>query len=118
MKATGVLLLFAVSAVVLAGCKWDWSTTKTSRSQQAIAQEGASTPGLTESQVLQTADRFAGDHVRDFDLDHYPDRRCEYDEAQKSWSVFYHRVPNRWPGDHFMVKVDDQTEQSKFIRGR
>ena len=67
---------------------------------------------LTTAEVLQLADAFAAKKRAEyeiFDLKFYPERKAAYDSRMKKWVVHYVRRPNRWPGDHFSVLVDDAT---------
>ena len=78
------------------------------------------TARLSVVEVLKMADGFAaekrGKHET-FDLKFYPDRSAKFKTERKSWYVHYTRVPNRWPGDHFSVYVDDTTGEMKFFGG-
>jgi len=70
---------------------------------------------LSEAQVLRMADEFAGQKLAKygtFDLKFYPDRSATFNPKTKNWFVHYMREPNRWPGDHFSVYVDDTTGSS------
>jgi hypothetical protein len=78
------------------------------------------TARLSAAEVLRMADRFAAekrDKHETFDLKFYPDRSAKFKTERKSWYVHYTRVPNRWPGDHFSIYVDDTTGEMKFIGG-
>jgi hypothetical protein len=70
--------------------------------------------------VLRLADKFAAARRARYealDLRFYPDRAAKFNPERKSWFVHYTREPNRWPGDHFSVYVDDTTGELKFYRG-
>jgi hypothetical protein len=67
------------------------------------------------------ADEFAGQKrakYETFDLKFYPNRSATFDAEGRKWSVRYVREPNRWPGDHFSIYVDDATGEITFIGGR
>jgi hypothetical protein len=75
---------------------------------------------LSMEEVLQLADRFAAEvraQYEKFDLKLYPNRTAKYDPKMKKWVVHYMRRPNRWPGDHFSILVDDSTRELKYIGG-
>lgn len=76
---------------------------------------------LTTAEVLKLADQFAAEKqakYETFDLKFYPNRSATYNPKAKKWFVHYMREPNRWPGDHFSINVDDTTGELKFIGGR
>jgi len=78
------------------------------------------TARLSAAEVLRMADRFAAEKRAKYetlDLKFYPDRSAKFKAERKSWYVHYTRVPNRWPGDHFSIYVDDTTGEMKFIGG-
>jgi hypothetical protein len=75
---------------------------------------------LSAAEVLKMADRFAAEKRakhETFDLKFYPDRSAKFKTERKSWFVHYTRVPNRWPGDHFSIYVDDTTGEMKLFGG-
>lgn len=110
-------LLLCSVCLLLAGCKSESSAGRNDSTQQAIAQEAAGTARLTESQALHVADECAKANKASIDLGNYPDREPKYNQTTRSWSVLYHREPNRWPGDHFMVIANDLTSQAKLLPG-
>lgn len=76
---------------------------------------------LSEKEVLRMTDEFAGQKktkYETFDLKFYPNRSATYNPKTKKWFVHYMRKPNRWPGDHFSVYVDDTTGELRYIGGR
>ncbi len=78
-------------------------------------------PRLAEAKVLQLADAFAKqkrEQHEPFDLKFYPDRKAEFDSRDDVWWIHYNRKPNRYPGDHFGIRVDDTTEELQFFGGR
>ena len=118
MNKSAQCVLLCLVCLLLASCSSELSTGKSDLIQQSIGQEAEDSARLTESQVLSLADECTKENKRDIDLADYPDRRPRYKSDSQSWSVLYHRVPNHWPGDHFMVVVDDQTKQVRLIAGR
>jgi HEAT repeat protein len=75
---------------------------------------------LSEKEVLRMADEFATKRrakYETFDLNFYPKRSAKFNAERKSWFVPYIRTPNRWPGDHFSILVDDSTRELKYIGG-
>ena len=78
------------------------------------------TARLSAAEVLRMADRLAAEKRAKYetlDLKFYPDRSAKFKAERKSWFVHYMRVPNRWPGDHFSIYVDDATGELKYIGG-
>ena len=118
MNKSAQFVLLCSVCLLLASCNSESSAGKSDLIQQSIGQEAEESAHLTESQALSLADEYAKKNKRDIDLADYPDRNPGYKSDSKSWSVLYHRVPNRWPGDHFMVVVDDLTKEARLIRGR
>ena len=79
------------------------------------------TARLSATEVLRIADRFAAEKRTKYetlDLKFYPDRSAKFKAERKNWYVHYMRVPNRWPGDHFSIYIDDATGELKYIGGR
>ena len=75
---------------------------------------------LSETNVLAIADALAVEKKRQydgFDLKYYPERFPQIDIEGKKWDVLYWRVPNRWPGDHFTITVNDATGETKYFGG-
>jgi hypothetical protein len=75
---------------------------------------------LTEAEVLSLADTFAKarhEQYEPFDPSRYPDRSATYDATSETWSVHYMRIPNRYPGDHFTIRVADSTREMKYVGG-
>ena len=75
---------------------------------------------LSESNVIAIADALAIETKRQFegfDLKQYPERFPQIDLEGKEWSIVYWRVPNRWPGDHFSITVNDATGEAKYFGG-
>lgn len=76
---------------------------------------------LSEKEVLKMADQFAAEKrakYETFDLKFYPKRSATFNAERKNWFVSYVRKPNRWPGDHFAIYIDDTTGELKYIGGR
>ncbi|MBN1846540.1 MAG: DUF4139 domain-containing protein [Sedimentisphaerales bacterium] len=75
---------------------------------------------LSADEVLHLADAHARrvkQTDQGFDLNNYPDRRPVYNESQGAWWVHYQRRPNRWPGDHFAIEIDDETQAIRYHGG-
>jgi hypothetical protein len=52
-------------------------------------------------------------------MDHSPDKtEDENPLAGCLQHVHYHRKPNRYPGDHFAIRVDDNNGELQYIGGR
>ena len=117
MTKTAHFLLLCSVCLLLTGCKSESSVGGSNSTQQAIALQAAGSARLTESQALHIADECAKANKASIDLGNYPDRAPKYSQTARSWSVLYHRVPNRWPGDHFVVTVDDASGQAKLLPG-
>ena len=104
-----------VVAVLAAGCGANGSLS------EVRTEEPPASPRLTEAQVLKLADDYAKS-VREkhetFDLKDYPDRTAKFDGESGWWWVFYDHEPNRWPGDHFGLRVNDRTRRLEYFGGR
>jgi hypothetical protein len=75
---------------------------------------------LSETEVLRLSDVYAK-NIRNqygFDLKFYPDRKPVFNESRKTWQVLYSRQPNRWPGDHFSIVLNDETKEMKYHGGK
>lgn len=68
---------------------------------------------LTAIKALAQADELAIE--KGFDLNFYPQREANY--SGSAWWIHYDRVPNRYPGDHFMIKIDDDNQSIELIGG-
>ncbi len=82
-------------------------------------------PKLQESKVREIADAYA--KKQGFKLEEYQLPEIEYDVQKQEWIIFYQGVPYRNPktgelsyglGDHFLVYVDDKTQDVRLYRGR
>jgi hypothetical protein len=83
--------------------------------------EASHSSRLTEATVLELADAFAKrkrEEHEPFDLKFYPDRKARFEPKDDVWWILYNRKPNRYPGDHFGVRVDDNTEELSYFGGR
>jgi len=86
--------------------------------EQCVSRQSAAR--YSSEKVLKMADRFAAEKrakYETFNLKFYPDRSAKFKAERKGWYVNYMRVPNRWPGDHFSIYVDDATGELKYIGG-
>lgn len=72
---------------------------------------------LTEAEAIVMADQFAERRFDALDLNDYPDRRARYHASNCTWVVLYWRVPNRRPGDHFLVVINTRTHKLGFVPG-
>jgi len=75
---------------------------------------------MTEDEVLALDDahaRQAVEHYEPFDLKWYPERAATFDESTGKWWVHYWREPNRMPGDHFSIEVNDSTRTVQLWGG-
>jgi hypothetical protein len=103
---------------MLAGCSTHSTVPDSGKTLISTEKDKTYTPRLTEEEVLRMADEHAaGIKKKDFDLKYYPDRKAEYNEVEHSWLIFYTRQPNRWPGDHFAIIIQDETGEIRYHGG-
>jgi hypothetical protein len=71
---------------------------------------------LSQDEVVSLANAEAA--REGFDLAEYEAPRCSYDPARKDekWTVFYDGKV-KYPGNHFLVWVNDQTSACQLMRG-
>ena len=73
-------------------------------------------PRLSEAAVLRMADAFARGRrgsPESFDPRYYPTREAYFDPDRRVWWIRY--GPDRWPGDRFSIRIDDDTEQRQYF---
>jgi hypothetical protein len=93
---------------------------------QRQVEKAQSDTKLTETKVLEMADRLAAERRskdKTFDLTSFS-RNAEFDGHSKRWRVYYMLAPElrdlRLPtgSDHFSIQIDDRTGEMKYFGGR
>jgi len=113
---SGIVSCAILAAMALGGCV-EPATAPTDSSSSTTP---VVVPRLTGTEVLALADaRAKADHERyePFDLKFYPDRKAQFEPEQRAWWVLYWHTPNRHPGDHFAIRIDDATGAIEVFGG-
>jgi len=110
LVAIGLLALLAGAG----GCASSAPTSLEAKAPAAVTR-------LTAAEALSLADQFVGAHLGiggvPFDFAAYPARKATLGDDGKTWWVNYMHVPNRTPGDHFSLRIDDATGAIKVFGG-
>ena len=114
-KSTGrVFTLIAI--VLIPACarhKEDAVPTPTPSVQSHYKPDGAQ---LTTTEVIELAKQEA---IRQgINLRRFNEPILNYDESRTNWSLLFWGKPQRYPGNHFSVYINDHTRKTSFIGGR
>jgi hypothetical protein len=71
---------------------------------------------LSRTEVVKIAEGAA--RQNGVQLQYYRVSRARFAPDQQRWWVLYARDPQRVPGDHFGISVDDRTKETSFFGGR
>lgn len=115
MTTVKTMLCILLGSFLASGCAEDRPPSSSSPDAPNVA------PQLSMTQVLQMADEFAKQKRavhETFDLKFYPERKATFDIEDAVWWVHYDRKPNRYPGDHFGIRISDATGETDYIGGR
>ena len=74
-------------------------------------------PDLSKAEVLSISETKA--KSEGYDTSKYNITGCyfEYTKKDNTWSVFYELKPPTPPGGHFLVSINDQTEETILFHG-
>jgi hypothetical protein len=98
------------AAVLIVGCH------KPQTGGGAGKQPAMQATQMSESQVMDAARKSATEAKKE--LAGYKASLPYYDPAKQTWYVYFEHVPNRYPGDHFSVFVDDRTGKARYFGGQ
>ena len=81
-------------------------------------------PRLKSTQVMRLAENLAAEKVK---INGYRTPRITYDYKRRDWTLFYNGKGKKdevtgeillYPGNHFMIRVNDENEAVEFVPGR